>query len=81
MTKKIIPIRVGDDELLSDNTRERFNPTTAKELKTTIQGMNPTMSSFCLRKNGSVCALNDTNLEFGDYDVEIDISSAGGGKH
>ena len=51
---------------------------TPKELKTTIQGMNPTMSSFCLKKNGSICALNDTNLEFGDYDVEINILSGGG---
>jgi hypothetical protein len=81
MTKKNIPVRLVDGEFLSDNNaRLRFNLMTPKELQTTIHGMNPTMSSFCLKKNGSVCALNDTNLEFGDYEVEIDVSSVSGKK-
>lgn len=76
MTKKVIFIRVGDDEL--PTTRKRFKPMTAKDLESTIRAMNPTMKSFCLKIDGYVCAVNDTLLDSGDYDIEIDTAEIAG---
>lgn len=71
--KKNIIIRVGDGELLP-TSRKRFKPMTAKELEATIRAMYPTMKSFCFEKDGYVCAINDTLLDSGDYDIEIDTA-------
>ena len=73
MSKKvIIPIRVsegGED----DNNRLNFDPMTFAELVDTIRLMNPTMSSYCLKRKGRICGATDKFLDFGDYDVEIEV--------
>jgi hypothetical protein len=72
--KVIIPIRVGEEE--NDNTSHdhlHFDPMTFAELVATIRLMNPTMSSYCLKRKGHICGAKDKLLDFGDYDVEIEV--------
>ena len=72
--KVIIPIRISEGE--DDNiprSRLNFDPMTFAELVETIRLMNPTMSSYCLKRKGHICGAKDKPLDLGDYDVEIEV--------